>query len=63
MNDNDGNEAKTRQVFIDKALKKAGWGPIVPFQQGVRYDHCSVEEYHTKTGPADYILFHEGKRS
>lgn len=61
MNDNDSNEAKTRQVFIDKALKKAGWGPIAPFKPGVRYDHGSVEEYPTKTGPADYILFHEGK--
>ena len=61
MNDTDINEAKTRQAFIDKALKKAGWGPIVPFQPGVRYEHGSVEEHPTKTGPADYILFHEEK--
>lgn len=61
MNDNDINEAKTRQAFIDNALKKTGWGPIVRFQPGIQYDHCSVEEYPTKTGPADYILFHEGK--
>ncbi len=61
MNENDSNEAKTRRDFIDKALRKAGWGPIVPFQTGAQYDHGSVEEYPTKTGPADYILFQEGK--
>ena len=61
MNDTDINEAETRRTFIDSALKKAGWGPIVPFQADTRYDHCCVEEYPTKTGPADYILFHEGK--
>ena len=61
MDHNDSNEARTRQAFIDKALRRAGWGPIVPFQPGGQYDHGSVEEYPTKTGPADYILFHEGK--
>lgn len=61
MNNADINEAKTRKLFIDKALKQAGWGPIVPFQVVTQYDHCSIEEYPTKTGPADYILFHSGK--
>jgi len=61
MNNTDINEAKTRKLFIDKALKQAGWVPIVPFQADTQYDHCSVEEYPTKTGPADYILFHKGK--
>jgi len=61
MNRTDINEAKTRQAFIDKALKQAGWGPIVRFQPDIQYDHCSVEEFPTTTGPADYVLFHEGK--
>ncbi|MDI6754802.1 MAG: DEAD/DEAH box helicase family protein, partial [Thermodesulfobacteriota bacterium] len=61
MNDPDFNEAKTRQAFIDKALKQAGWGPIVPFRPGIQYDRCAVEEYPTSTGPADYVLFHRGK--
>lgn len=58
---NDINEANTRKIFIDKALEKAGWGPIIPFHENSRYDHGSVEEYPTEKGPADYILFHEGK--
>jgi type I restriction enzyme R subunit len=61
MSQPDISEARTRQAFIDKALMRAGWGPIVPFQPDTQYDHCCVEEYPTKTGPADYILFHEGK--
>src|SRR4030042_871926 len=61
MNDININEAETRKRFIDKALEKAGWGPIVPFNENSRYDHGSVEEYPTEKGPADYILFHEGK--
>ena len=61
MNDTDINEAKTRRIFIDKALKGAGWDPIVLFKSDAQYNHGSVEEYPTKTGPADYILFHEGK--
>jgi type I restriction enzyme R subunit len=61
MSDENISEAKTRKRFIDKALEKAGWGPIVPFHENSRYDHGSVEEYSTEKGPADYILFHEGK--
>ena len=59
--DSDFSEAKTRQAFIDNALKDAGWGPIVPFRSGIDYDHCSVEEYPTETGPADYVLFCKGR--
>ena len=36
MNDTDISEAKTRKLFIDKALIKAGWGPIVPFRVGAK---------------------------
>ncbi|MFH1293605.1 MAG: DEAD/DEAH box helicase family protein, partial [Pseudomonadota bacterium] len=61
MYDPDFNEAKTRQDCIDKALKQAGWRPIVRFQPGMQYDHCSVEEYPTDTGPADYVLFYKGR--
>ncbi len=61
MNDVDMNEAQTRKTLIDKALSHVGWDPIVPFQQGIHYSHGSVEEYPTEKGPADYLLFHEGK--
>ena len=61
MNNTDINEAKTRKIFIDTAMEKAGWDPIVPFQADAQYNHGSVEEYPTKTGPADYVLFSEGK--
>jgi len=61
MNDVDMNEAQTRKILIDKLLSQAGWGPVVPFQQGIHYSHGSVEEYPTEKGPADYLLFHKSK--
>lgn len=61
MSSGDISEAETRKQFIDKALERAGWGPIVHFQENSHYDHGSVEEYPTEKGPADYVLFHEGK--
>ena len=60
MNDADINEAQTRKAFIDKALKQAGWGPILPYRPDLRYDHGSLEEFPTANGPADYVLFHQG---
>lgn len=60
MNEYDISEARTRKLLIDKALLKAGWGPIVPFQSGAKYLQGSAEEYPTKNGPADYILFSKG---
>lgn len=57
----DISEAETRKKFIDKAPEKAGWSPIVPFQENSRYVHGSIGEYPTERGPADYIFFHEGK--
>jgi type I restriction enzyme R subunit len=60
MTDLDISEAKTRKLFIDKALINAGWGPIVPFHPGTKYAQGSIEEYPTKNGPADYILFCKG---
>jgi type I restriction enzyme R subunit len=61
MNGFNIGEAETRKRFIDKALEEAGWRPILPYQEHSRYNHGSVEEYPTEKGPADYILFHEGK--
>ena len=60
MNECDISEAKTRKLFIDKALIKTGWGPVIPFRVGIRCTQGSVEEYSTKNGPADYILFFKG---
>jgi type I restriction enzyme R subunit len=59
MSEQNWNEYKTRKEFIDRLLRKAGWGPIIPYEKGKKYIHASVEEYPTKTGPADYILFNE----
>jgi type I restriction enzyme R subunit len=61
MDHADLSEATTRKVFIDKALEKAGWGPIILFHSGIHYDDGSVEEYPTASGPADYVLFYRGK--
>lgn len=60
MTDKEFNERQTRKLLIDQLLKESAWGPIVPFQQGRKYQHGSVEEYETANGPADYILFHDG---
>ena len=60
MDASDISEAKTRHAFIDKALRSAGWGPIVAFHHGIKCNHGSVEEYPTQNGPADYILFSKG---
>lgn len=32
--------------------------PIVPYEEGKKYAHASVEEYPTQTGPCDYAFFH-----
>jgi type I restriction enzyme R subunit len=61
MDEAELNEAKTRKMLIDKALGAAGWGPIVPYREDTLCSHGSVEEYPTSKGPADYILFHQGK--
>ncbi len=60
MNNADINEAQTRKAFIDKALVKAGWGPIIPYRPDRGHDHGSIEEYPTANGPADYVLLHKG---
>src|SRR5437867_1881620 len=55
------DEATTRKVRIDSALRSARWDPILPYQTGVSYDHAAVKEYPTASGPADYILFYQGQ--
>lgn len=59
MTEKDWNEYRTRKEFIDKLLIDSKWGPIIPFEEDREYEHASVEEYPTKTGPSDYILFHK----
>lgn len=51
------SERTTRKKLIDQALTKSGWGPIVPFEKKVQYTQSAVEEFPTKNGPADYLLF------
>ncbi len=55
------NEAQTRKQYIDQALKQAGWNTIVPYENGAVYSNEAIEEYPTASGPADYVLFFEGK--
>jgi type I restriction enzyme R subunit len=55
------NEARTRKELIDKLLACSNWSPIIPFKQGENCSHASVEEYPTLSGPADYVLFNDGR--
>ncbi|MDP3786743.1 MAG: DEAD/DEAH box helicase family protein, partial [Candidatus Omnitrophota bacterium] len=57
MPEQNWNEHRTRKQYIDKLLDNSKWGPIVSFEEGKNYDHGSVEEYPTQTGPCDYALF------
>ena len=55
------NEKTTRKGLIDVALRAARWTNIVDFEEGKKYDFTAVREYSTENGPADYILFKNGK--
>jgi len=55
------SERATRKKRVDKALREAGWSPIVDFVKGAKYNTGAVREYETSEGPADYILFHNGE--
>jgi type I restriction enzyme R subunit len=55
------NEAIARKKLIDKALQEAGWRPIVGFAGNTKYTEGAVKEYPTAEGPADYVLFDNGK--
>lgn len=61
MPEKDWNEYKTRKEYIDELLIESKWGPIVQYEETKQYNHGSVEEYPTETGPADYALFHNKK--
>ncbi len=54
-------EATTRKTRIDRALLAAGWQSIAPFKTGTDYGTAAVEEFPTHAGPADYVLYHDGK--
>jgi len=47
------SERATRKKRVDKALREAGWSPIVDFVKGARYTTGAVREYETSEGPAD----------
>jgi len=57
------SEWLTRKQLIDGKLKAAGWR-IVPFSPDApiaNYHGCAVEEFETRTGPADYALCLDGQ--
>ncbi len=39
------DERTTRKILIDRALKAAGWSPILRCLPGASYDTAAVEEY------------------
>jgi type I restriction enzyme R subunit len=55
------SEKKTRLKLIDRLLRESGWSNIVNFQEGEHYDFAAVREHPTASGPADYILFFNGR--
>jgi len=55
------SEKDTRKKLIDNLLRQAGWTNIVDFEEGKKYDFAAVREYPTENGPADYVLFNNGK--
>lgn len=55
------SEKTTRNKFIDVSLRSSGWTSIVNFEEGKKYDFAAVREYETDNGPADYVLFHNGR--
>lgn len=55
------SERTTRNRYIDVALRSSGWTNIVDFEDGKKYDFAAVREYETNNGPADYVLFHNGR--
>ncbi len=52
-------EQVTRKQRVDKALKAAGWEPIIPYDASSPRDLLVLEELPTRNGPADYALFHQ----
>jgi len=55
------SERGTRRGLIDRKIEQAGWGPFATHEGGREYQNESVVEYNTENGPADYVLFHQGR--
>src|SRR5438445_5159597 len=55
------NEKRTRKDFIDKALEKAGWSPILGFSPRAAIEDGAAEEQPTASGAADYVLFRKSR--
>ncbi len=57
------SERATRKQRIDKALAEAGWRVVshARWQAGDRTAADAIEEFPTDSGPADYLLFLDGK--
>lgn len=55
------NEKQTRKQCINQALRTAGWSPVIPYQSPLNVQIAAVEEYPTNHGPADYVLFSNGR--
>lgn len=55
------SEKTTRNRYIDVSLRESGWTNIVDFEDGKKFDFAAVREYETDNGPADYVLFHDGR--
>lgn len=51
------NEKQTRKRLIDQALCAAGRTLIIPLQNPLNAYCAAVEEYPTRHGPADYVLY------
>lgn len=51
------SEKQTRKQRIDRALRAAGWSPVIPFETPLQVTCAAVEEFPTANGPADYVLF------
>ena len=50
-----------RKDFIDKALEKAGWSPILGFSPRAAIEDGAAEEHPTASGAADYVLFRKSR--
>ncbi|MFW9887625.1 MAG: DEAD/DEAH box helicase family protein [Candidatus Thorarchaeota archaeon] len=55
------SEHETRKQLIDRKIEHAGWGLLTDFDANQVYKSETVIEYQTANGPADYVLFHNGK--
>lgn len=58
----ENSEWLTRKVFVDAALRAAGWRVVAYADRPLsNVDRCAVAEYPTSNGPADYTLVMGGR--